>query len=76
MEQVHANPANASVDSDVEMIVKELEAGPRSDSKSLRTALQPLFSEGLQRYMIDLFLRSREGSLPWDRTCPHHAGNG
>lgn len=55
IEQVHANPANASVVSDVEMIVKELEAGRKSDPKSLPAALQPLFSEGLQRYMIDLF---------------------
>ncbi|NKC27776.1 alpha/beta hydrolase [Ochrobactrum ciceri] len=64
IEQVHANPANASVVSDVEMIVKELEAGRKSDPKSLPAALQPLFSEGLQRYMIDLFLTIPRRSLP------------
>src|SRR5690606_8558774 len=37
------------------MIVKELEAGRTSDPEYLPAALQPLFSEGLQRFMIDLF---------------------
>ncbi|KAB0537076.1 alpha/beta hydrolase [Pseudochrobactrum saccharolyticum] len=55
IEQFHANPANASLISDVEIIVSQLEAGRTVDAQSIPTVLQPLFSAGLQRYMIDLF---------------------
>ncbi|WP_273726087.1 alpha/beta hydrolase [Brucella gallinifaecis] len=55
VEQFHANPANTSFISEVEIIVGELEAGRTVDAQSIPTVLQPLFSTGLQRYMIDLF---------------------
>jgi uncharacterized protein len=55
IEQFRANPATTALAPDVEAMVADLEAGRSRDPKSLPPALQPLFSSGLQRYMIDLF---------------------
>lgn len=55
IEQFRSNPANAPLIPEVEALVADLEAGHGRDPASLAPVLQPLFSDGLQRYMIDLF---------------------
>ncbi|MDY8109259.1 alpha/beta fold hydrolase [Fulvimarina sp. 2208YS6-2-32] len=55
IEQFRANPVNAELMPDIESIVADLEAGRGRDPESLAPVLRPLFSDGLQRYMIDLF---------------------
>lgn len=55
IEQLRSNPANAPLMPEVEAVVADLEAGRSRDPASLTPLLQPLFSSGLQRYMIDLF---------------------
>ena len=54
IEQFQANAANAPLMPELRGIVTDLEAGKSRDPASLTSALQPLFSKGLQRYMIDL----------------------
>lgn len=55
IEQFEANPANRPLMPELRDIVTGLEAGQSRDPASVTPALQPLFSAGLQRYMIDLF---------------------
>lgn len=55
VEQLEANPANASLMPEITDIVADLEAGKRRDEGTITPILRPLFSEGLQRFMIDLF---------------------
>jgi pimeloyl-ACP methyl ester carboxylesterase len=55
IEQFEANPANAPLMPELRTIVADLEAGKSRDPVSVTPVLQPLFSAGLQRYMIDLF---------------------
>lgn len=55
IEQFESNPANALLMPSIRAIVADLEAGRTRDPTSLNPMLQPLFSAGLQRYMIDLF---------------------
>lgn len=54
-EQLQSNPANAAVLEEAMSIIDSLEKGHKTDTHTMHHALQPLFSEGLQRYMIDLF---------------------
>ncbi|MEO9529117.1 alpha/beta fold hydrolase [Roseibium sp.] len=54
-EQFESNPANAPLLPEIEAVVTDLEAGRTRDPASLTPILRPLFSTGLQRYMIDLF---------------------
>lgn len=53
--QLQANPANGPLMPEVRAIVAELEAGRTQDPEALHPALRPLFSEGVQRFMTDLF---------------------
>lgn len=55
LEQFHANPANEPLMPELRAIISDLEEGRSRDPASLNQTLQPLFSAGLQRYMIDLF---------------------
>lgn len=55
VEQFDTNPGNASLMPEIRAIVSDLEAGRTRDPASVTPVLQPLFSAGLQRYMIDLF---------------------
>lgn len=55
IEQMQLNPANAPLMPEIEAIVGKLEAGETTESASLSPLLQPFFSDGLQRYMVDLF---------------------
>lgn len=55
IEQLQANPANASLMPEIKAIVADLESGKTRDAATITPVLQPLFSAGLQRYMIDLF---------------------
>ncbi|PTM79073.1 hypothetical protein [Cereibacter johrii] len=55
IEQFEANPANGPFMAELTTLVADLEAGRSRDPVSVTPVLQPLFSEGLQRYMIDLF---------------------
>ncbi|MFN3209424.1 MAG: alpha/beta hydrolase [Roseovarius sp.] len=55
LEQFAANPANAAVMPDLEALVDELEAGRTVAPDKLDPTLRPMFTEGLQRYMTDLF---------------------
>ncbi len=55
IEQLQANPANAPLLPEIKAIVADLEAGKSRDPATMTQVLQPLFSPGLQRYMIDLF---------------------
>ncbi len=54
-EQLQSNPGNAAVLEEAMSIIDSLEAGRKTGTDTMHHALQPLFSEGLQRYMIDLF---------------------
>lgn len=55
IEQFEANPANGPLMPELRAIVADLEAGQSRDPTAVTQMLQPLFSAGLQRYMIDLF---------------------
>lgn len=55
IEQFRSNPANAHLMPDIESVVADLQAGHSRQPASLPSVLQPFFSDGLQRYMIDLF---------------------
>lgn len=55
VEQFAANPANAPLMPELEGLVADLEAGLPRDPEQVSAMLRPLFSAGLQRYMIDLF---------------------
>ncbi|MBF9051735.1 alpha/beta fold hydrolase [Roseobacter sp. HKCCD9010] len=55
LEQMRANPYNAPLLPVLEPLIADLEAGRTQDPATLPAALQPLFSAGLQRYMVDLF---------------------
>lgn len=55
LEQMRAMPANAPLMPELETIIDALEAGRTSDPDTLPQALQPLFTAGVQRYIIDLF---------------------
>lgn len=55
VEQMRAIPDNAPLMPAIDAIVADLEAGRSQDPARLPPALRPLFSAGLQRYMIDLF---------------------
>ena len=55
IEQFEANPMNAPLMPEIKSLVSELEAGRTRDPATISPALQPLFSLGLQRYMINLF---------------------
>lgn len=55
LEQMRANPMNAPLIPEIEGLVADLEAGQTRDPEAITPILQPLFSAGLQRYMIDLF---------------------
>lgn len=54
-EQLQSNPGNAAVLEEAMSIIDSLEKGHKTDTHTMHHALQPLFSEGLQSYMIDLF---------------------
>lgn len=55
LEQMRANPMNAPLMAEVTGLVADLEAEQTRDPATITPVLQPLFSAGLQRYMIDLF---------------------
>ena len=55
IEQFEANPNNGPLMPEIRALVADLEAGQSTGPASLNAVLQPLFSLGLQRYMIDLF---------------------
>lgn len=53
--QMQANPANGPLMPQVRALVADLEAGRTQDPDELDPALRSLFSDGLQRFMTDLF---------------------
>ncbi|MCA0203970.1 MAG: alpha/beta hydrolase [Proteobacteria bacterium] len=55
LEQVEANPANAPILEEMRGLIEGLEAGQTRDPATVSAPLQALFTEGQQRYMIDLF---------------------
>ncbi|MEJ6392641.1 alpha/beta fold hydrolase [Gymnodinialimonas sp. 2305UL16-5] len=55
LEQLEANPANAPFLPELQTIISGLEGGDMRDPETISPILQPLFSDGLQRYMINLF---------------------
>ena len=55
IEQFEANPANAPLMPELREIVEGLEAGQTRDPAALTPILRPLFSEGIQRFMVDGF---------------------
>jgi pimeloyl-ACP methyl ester carboxylesterase len=55
IEQFEANPANGPLMPELRAIIADLAAGQSRDPASLTPVLQSLFSESLQRYMINLF---------------------
>ncbi|MEO0773726.1 MAG: alpha/beta fold hydrolase [Pseudomonadota bacterium] len=55
VEQFAANPANEPLMPDIRAIVSDLEQGQTRDPISVPQMLRPLFSDGLQRFMINLF---------------------
>ena len=54
-EQLQANPANAPVLDQAMSAIGELERGKRVDTRAMHPALLPLFNDGVQNYLIDLF---------------------
>lgn len=54
--QMQRNPMTAPLLPEIDSIVSALEAGQTRDPAHISDPLRPLFSEGLQRYMRDLFL--------------------
>lgn len=55
VEQMRAIPGNAPLMPEIETIVADLEAGRRRAPSTISPPLQPLFTEGVQGYMADLF---------------------
>lgn len=55
IEQLQVNLANTAIMPDAEATIIGLEAGRLRDPSTLPAVLQPMFSEEIQRYMIDLF---------------------
>ncbi|MEM1428975.1 MAG: alpha/beta fold hydrolase [Pseudomonadota bacterium] len=55
LEQVRRNPANAPFMAEIESLVAQLSAGHTRDVAKISPELLPLFSEGPQRFMADLF---------------------
>lgn len=55
IEQLRSNPANTPLMPEIEAIVADLQAGHTRNQASLSPILQPLFSNELQPYMVDLF---------------------
>jgi hypothetical protein len=53
-EQLEANPANAPILDQAFEAIETLEAGNRVDAESLHPALQPLFGEAVQSFVMDL----------------------
>ncbi len=54
-DQLRANPANAPLLPQAEAAIDALERGERADTAALHPALQGLFAEPVQGYLIDLF---------------------
>ncbi len=55
IEQFEATPGAAPILPQLRSVVADLEAGRYQDPEQLSPITRPLFSTGLQRYMIDLF---------------------
>ena len=55
VEQMRAMPGNAPFMPEIEATVAALEAGRMRDVAEIPSMLRPMFTAGLQRYMIDLF---------------------
>lgn len=55
VEQMEANPATAALAPQIREIVADLEAGKPRDPQTIPVLLQPMFTPGLQRFMMDLF---------------------
>lgn len=55
IEQLGANPANAPLMPEIRTIITDLEKGLSRNPSQISAILRPMFSAGLQRYMIDLF---------------------
>ncbi len=55
VEQMESNPATAALAPQIRDIVADLEAGKPRDPQTIPAALQPMFTPGLQRFMMDLF---------------------
>lgn len=55
IEQLEANPANAPLMPELRAIVSDLRTGQTRETSDINPALRTIFSENLQRYMIDLF---------------------
>ncbi len=55
IEQFEATPGAGPLLPQLRSVVADLEAGRSRDPEQLTPVLRPLFSAGLQRYMIDLF---------------------
>jgi len=55
IERFANNPANGPYMAELESLVADLENGRTRDPATIAAPLRPLFSEGLQRYMTDLF---------------------
>ncbi|MGU3496956.1 alpha/beta hydrolase [Xanthobacteraceae bacterium A53D] len=53
--QFRQNPHNAPVLDELDGIVTSLEKGEYRDEEKITPAIRPLFTKGLQRYMIQLF---------------------
>ena len=66
IEQIAANPASAFLLPEVEAAVAEIEAGRSIDPEGLAPPLQPLFTPGVQRYMIDLFSHDPVAVAQWE----------
>lgn len=60
-QQLRANPANAPILPAALGAIDSLEAGRKIDSSSLPPALQPLFNEAVQPFLIDLFSQDPAG---------------
>lgn len=54
-EQFRTNPANGPYLEELDSLVGRLERGELTDAGDISPVLQPLFSDGLQKYMIQLF---------------------
>lgn len=55
IEQFAANPAAGPLMPELKRTIGDLEAGQTTDPSEIDATIRPLFSEGLQRYMINLF---------------------
>lgn len=54
-EQFRGNPANGPYLAELDRLIAGLEQGRPEPTETISEVLRPLFREGLQRYMIDLF---------------------